>query len=487
MISHSRSTPLLGLLFPFACAAALAGERTEDFAKDPGWEGRNNRPDRGAARAIRQDFGYSPTEHAGGCAPGEMGGLITPAAEPAWYARAIPEETLEGRLAASGVLACEGPVHALIGFFNAGTVNEWRTPNTIALRIQGRGDVFYAYVEYGTKRWRAGGDAPLPFARARDPESGKEQPVGFAANGEIHVWTLSYDPEGNDGGGVITATIDGETSVCHLDEGHKADGASFNRFGLLNVAKSADSPGSLWLDDVAMNGELEEFNEDPGWEGSGNRRTYETTNVRPHLDFGFSPTRHAGGAAAGELGGRVFRGDCRQAGGLACYGDRVGPLSLDKPLRAKGKVVLRRAVTDSTTLFGFYHSKASMNVNPSQDSALPEGFLGFAIEGPSREGFFAYPAYRTRGDHRGQAEGDDRPRILPDGVPHDWALDYAPSPDGGGRITLALDGRAVHLDLPPDARIPDALFDRFGLVTTWIDGNAQEVYFDDLTYTVSQD
>src|SRR5207302_4513691 len=29
-------------------------------------------------------------------------------------------------------------------------------------------------------------------------------------------------------------------------------------------------------------------------------------------------------------------------------------------------------------------------------------------------------------------------------------------------------------------------FDRFGIVTTWIDGNAQRLYFDDLTYTCAQ-
>ena len=36
-------------------------------------------------------------------------------------------------------------------------------------------------------------------------------------------------------------------------------------------------------------------------------------------------------------------------------------------------------------------------------------------------------------------------------------------------------------------RISEATFDRFGLVTTWIDGNGQSIYFDDLTYTASED
>src|SRR5205085_1608672 len=112
-------------------------------------------------------------DNAGGKA-GEVGGFISPAAEPAYYARPIGPRTLDDPLAASGRLVCKGrQFHALVGFFNAGTVNEWRTPNTVALRLQGRGDVFYAYVEYATSRWRAGGDAPGGFPALRDPRTGR--------------------------------------------------------------------------------------------------------------------------------------------------------------------------------------------------------------------------------------------------------------------------------------------------------------------------
>src|SRR5262249_36941206 len=126
---------------------ATGKERVERFDKDPGWEGRNNRATLPEKRTVRQDFGYSRTAHAGGKV-GEIGGLITPAAEPAYYARKIGPKTLDDPLAASGRLLCKGRrFHVLVGFFNAGTDNEWRTPNTVALRLLGRGDVFYAYVE----------------------------------------------------------------------------------------------------------------------------------------------------------------------------------------------------------------------------------------------------------------------------------------------------------------------------------------------------
>jgi hypothetical protein len=54
-----------------------------------------------------------------------------------------------------------GGGHTLIGFFNTNTVNEWRTPNTIAIRIYGRGTYFLAYLDYGTGLWRAGGGSFL--------------------------------------------------------------------------------------------------------------------------------------------------------------------------------------------------------------------------------------------------------------------------------------------------------------------------------------
>ena len=201
--------------------------------------------------------------------------------------------------------------------------------------------------------------------------------------------------------------------------------------------------------------------------------------------------REAGNAvtlheAKGELGGLVWRGDCRYADRLAAYGDRLDELTLEKPLIASGKVGLRRGVTDSTTLIGFYHSEDSLEMNPSQESGFPKGFLGAAIEGPSREGFLFYPLYSTRRGESGHASGAGPPHILPDGATHDWMLEYAPAAAGGARISAWFDKKSVTLDVPATHRAAGARLNRFGLVTTWVDGNGQRVYFDDLTYTCRQ-
>jgi hypothetical protein len=466
---------------------ANGDERTEHFDHDPQWDGVNNRATSPEPQLITQDFGYSKTQHAGGVAIGEIGGLLTPAAEPCFYAKPFELKSFGERLEASGKFTCTGrQFHILVGFFNASTVNEWRTPNSIVLRLYGRGDVFYAYVEYATSRWRAGGDSPGGFSNVIEAETGRPQLKGFAG-GVPHTWSLVYDPNGNGGAGSIVAKIDDEAAVCHLDAGHKDDGATFNRFGVLNIPKSFDQGGEVWLDDLTFNGTTEHFASDPKWEAVGNHRTYRTPSVRPRFDFGFSRSNFAGGQAAGELGGEIFRGDRRYAERLAYYGDRIGPLTLNKPLRARGRLTLRRGVSDSTTLLGFFNSKSSMAVSETQPvTGFPESFLGVAVEGPSREGFLFYPVCHTSGGTVSYAYGSELPHILPNGEPHDWSLEYEPPrADEAGRLRATLDGEGGSVEIA-DLPQTQVEFDRFGIITTWIDGNAQRVYFDDLTYTTSQ-
>ena len=474
---------LLSMLSTFAepsCGQPLL-LRTETFDVDPDWDGRNNRASQPDPRQIVQNFGFDDSSSNAGGAAGEIGGFITPAGEPAYYGKIISSKSFNDTLSASGVLNVpQGGGHTLIGFFNAGTVNEWRTPNTIALRIYGRGTYFYAYAEYGTGLWRVagaalGGETAIPSGAVDYP------------------FSIDYDPNAGGGAGVILASIGSYNVTIPLDPGHKADGAMFNRFGMLNVIKSADDPGGIWLDNVTINGESYPFNTDPGWDQLNNRNTYVSTNVRPRFDFGYSPgTNFAGGQDDGEIGGQTFRGDSRDefnGSRMAYYGDELDQtLSLNQPLHAEGKVAFRRGVSDSTTLIGFFHSEDSMRSSNSQNSATPENFVGAAIEGPSAEGFYFYPTYGV--DQEGVRASGGRgaptpPYIYPDGESHLWTLDYDPSGSGGvGSIIVTLDGQAVTLNLDSGHKQIGAHFNRFGIITTHIDGSGQTVYFDDLTYAV---
>ena len=484
-LSVSVSVRLALLCMILAFAESTHGQslllKTEKFDADPGWDGTNNRATDPAPRQIVQNFGFSGSSTNAGGSAGEIGGFITPAGEPAFYGKVITPTSFSNLLSASGILNVpQGGGHTLIGFFNADTVNEWRTPNTIALRIYGRGTYFLAYLEYGTGLWRAGGTAFGGEAAI---------PSGAAA----YPFSLNYDPNGAGGLGTVCATFGSYSNVLTLDSGHKADGAIFNRFGILNVMKSADDAGQIWLDNVTINGVSHPFDSNPGWDQRNNTNTYISTNVRPRFDFGYSPgSNFAGGQSGGELGGHTFRGDSRvefNGSRMAYYGDRLNDtLSLNQPLHAEGKVGFDRGVSDSTTLIGFFHSADSMRSSDSQNSATPENFVGAAIEGPSSEGFYFYPTYGV--DQEGVRASDGRgtptpPYIYPDGESRHWTLDYHPDGNGGtGSITLTLDGQAVTLNLDAGHKEIGAHFNRFGIITTHIDGSGQTVYFDDLTYTI---
>jgi hypothetical protein len=446
--------------------SAHAAVRQEGFDQEPrNWQGINNHV--AASQAVTQDFGYMAAE-------GRVGGRITPAAEPAFYACRLPKPLgFDDRLTASGKLyVAPGAGHFLLGFFNASTLNEWRTPNTMVARINGRGEVgFHCHAEYCTGKWRAGAG----LIRKSGSYEFKEIPAG-----RVYDWTLDYKP--GDLGGTFKLTLNGESDTVSVPAEHRADGGLFTHFGVLPVLKSLDSPGEFWIDDVTINGKRFDFEADPNWEGLNNRRTYVTRNRRPLFDFGWSPTHHAGGQAAGELGGLIFRGDCRYSQKMACYGDPIGPVTLQKELWASGKVAMTRGVTDSAACFGFYNSTESMRTNSSQSRGFPRSFVGISIEGPSSEGFYFYPFSRTATSDARIPRIRDCPRIYPDGKTHTWSLKYVP-PDA---ITIMLDDQRCDFRLQLAAEELGTSFDRFGICTTWIDGNAVTMHLDDIEYTCAQ-
>jgi hypothetical protein len=470
------------LLFLLACPAMGQVLHTESFDADPDWDGLNNRSTAFDKRTIEQDFGYASDVRLAD-SPGAIGGLVTPIGVPAYYAKPIPPGGFDGPFSASGTIRIEpGAGNTLFGFFNTETINEWRTPNAIVFRVNGRGDISHVHFEYATSKWRAGAGV---IGRV-DKEADRAYPLEIP-NGGVHTWSLEYDPAGAEGRGEIVATFDDVRAACPLTEGHKADGVVFNHFGILNVVKHADSPGTLWLGDLTINGKRQDLSQDPQWDSLGNRTRFESGDVRPRFDIGYSATNYAGGNAPGEIGGLFFRGDCRYPEKLAYYGAPVKSLTLDRPIHAEGKLTLRRGVTDSTTLFGFFHSKHSVTVSDSQKHGTPMDVLGFCIEGPSSEGFFVYPVYRTHGEGTSHGIASGAKLIYPDGAPHAWAMDYLP-PDANGaaRIRLTVDETSVEIRVEPDHLSEGATFDRFGFVTPWIDGNGQVVYFDDLIFTAER-
>lgn len=465
-----------GLLLQNAAGAL----REENFDREPAnWEGINNRNEHFEARKVEQDFGYNSESNRAGGQRGEIGGRINPAGEPAYYAYRLPKPlTFESALSAEGkVYVAPGAGHFLLGFFNGDTLKEWRTANSLVVRINSRGETSHFHFEYCTSKWRANAGVIgeiVPGERI----SAKEIP-----NGKVWTWKLSYEPQA----GIATFRLGDTTAKCELEADHRTDGATFTHFGLMPIPKTWDSPGEIWIDDLKVNGMTFDFSSDPEWEGSNNRKTYVTKDTRPKFDFGWSATSFAQGQKAGELGGLIFRGDCREPARMASYGDRIGPITLNAPFEARGRIAMLRGISDATASIGFYNSVESMRVNPFQQHSVPLGFLGINIEGPSSEGFFFYPVCRLDPGNGIVADSRKAPRIYPDGKSHAWSLKYDPAANaqnGKGRVRVTLDEQSYILELPPGDRT--LTFDRFGICTPWIDGNSVTVYFDDLVYTAAQ-
>src|SRR5687767_10666395 len=110
MAKDLRGLLLTALMMPAVIGIARSEERpapvmkTQSFDRAPGWESYNNRVVPKAYPTVVQDFGYSETNFAGKL-PGEMGGQVTRASEPAFYGDRIGPNTLDDKLSASGTFA----------------------------------------------------------------------------------------------------------------------------------------------------------------------------------------------------------------------------------------------------------------------------------------------------------------------------------------------------------------------------------------------
>jgi hypothetical protein len=452
------------------------GLRTADFDSIPKWESHRARLLREyPPRLTRQGFGYSRGNHVRGSGAGEIGGSIQRSVSPAWYAAPIEERTLRDRLSASGkfsVTHSEGGSGMLFGWFHE-TSRGWRTSNSLAFRLDGNGGNYRVFYEYGTRSWLTGGAGCF---EGDAYQTTKTRPC--AADGTVHEWAIEYDPTANEGNGAMTFTLDGNVYLLPLAPGHKTDGARFNRFGMFNQQTSGDGL-EVYFDDLTLDGRHYAFERDPRWEGRANRGQYADRYVRPRHDFGYSPTRLAGGAR-GEIGGIVWRDEPP-----AFFADRVGPLSLRHSLYAEGRVTLCKATSDSAVYIGWFDSASKLNPIITSVGAEDRNVLAVLIEGPSRVGHLFRGAYRTNVG-AGETAGSG-PLIKPDGCAHRWSIRYTSGISGGsGRIEVTLDGHGQTMEVPAERIREGATFDRFGIFNLGRGGLFVELYLDDIRYSATE-
>jgi len=473
-----------------AAGATATRQKTETFDRDPQWDGKNNRPGPIQPPVVWQDFGYSPTHHAGK-ARGEIGGRVSQSLRPAWYGKVVPTATFDQPLSVSGnlsvleaqsIMGWHTQGNLYVGWFNADEHDPiWRPRNFVGFRLQSFNEPDGALVEltYGTRDWQAGGmfvNAAGGGQQRNVRELASSALLRIPPDGSKHHWSVRYDPAAANGAGEILFTFDGAETRLSLRPEHRKAGASFNRFGIFPPR----IPGRhivAYFDDIIINEQMENFDSDPQWEGIGNRERYPDPAQYGSNDFGFSQTSHAGGKA-GELGGRFFSCNPDEDPFKAYYGDRVGRLSFEHRLNARGKFVAKEFSTDSSFALGWFNSR-------KQGWPL-ENFVGVYFDSLSSEGRIVAPMYGTS---QGSKRQEGEYLIFQPGKRYDWTLDYDPAAgDGRGAITFKLAGSAVTLPLKDGDKAKGAVLDRFGVFNLqWANSKWCDAYLDNLTYTVSLD
>ncbi len=227
---------------------------------------------------------------------------------------------------------------------------------------------------------------------------------------------------------------------------------------------------TIYFGDLEYDGMADDFTKDPGWVGANNRAKIENPPVGAH-DFGFSPTTSFAGGQRGEMGGDLWR-----SGKYGYYADRIGPLSLEDRLEARGKVVLKVGAPDSNVYLGWFSS--TDKTRPPVESG---NFLGVHVGGPTRIGHYFIPRCATA---KGTMAKVEKGPVLTPGKVFDWSLLYDPTAnDGQGQLRVTLGKETVTLALKKGLKTEGARFDRFGLFNSTIGGQLVRIYLDDLTYT----
>jgi hypothetical protein len=516
----------------------------QDFSKDPGWEGVNNRVVAGNPPVVRQDFGWrrGAARHAG---PNEIGGIVYQSRTPAWYAMPIGRPlTFDDPLSASGNMAIMPFAKdlfmgaAYIGFFNSARQG-WRPWSSMAIRVtrQVSHEVTFG-IDSMSALWNG---------------HGYETDIAVPADGQIHAWRFTYDPnvvppqkwpdpalrsylthrrqtaaeiyekakkaepdltfehlqnrlQDALAMGLIAyfARPKGDFYTLLQDEGQRKGLATIqidhgreyrdwlprwvrdapvgmDRFGIFNM-QIYHRRIELYVADLTVNGNTIDLSEDPGWERRGNRVRFLEEDFQQQ-NFGYSQTNWAG-AGAGEIGGVFYRTEPDDPL-HGYYADDIGKLTLEEPIAFSGTLCFVEGGTDGGMFFGYFNAQDFLRDIPASQSGMPlNNMLGIVVEGPTRIGYrftaLCSPTPKA-------ATRQNGPVFLPTADPHRFSFSYDPQANGHcGRITIVLDDRPFALDLTPAQRAAGIRLDRFGVANIRKGGKYVTLYLDDLSYTVNR-
>ncbi|MEX0678804.1 MAG: PEP-CTERM sorting domain-containing protein [Pirellulales bacterium] len=221
-----------------------------DFSVNPNWDGVGNK------RTFTDpylygvnDFGHRTTNHAGG-SPGELGGLMWRVEDSdenlqAYYADDVGNVNLGDRLVASGKIAADRfstDAGLMLGWFNAGE-QDWPPSNFVGVYMDSLSSVGRFFT-------------PMYGTAAGSYQYGNDPFLLLPPDGTPRPWIVDYDPNGAGGLGTLTVTLDGDSRTITLEPGHKAQGATLNRFGIFNMQDNNGKHAVIYLDDISYTSAL---------------------------------------------------------------------------------------------------------------------------------------------------------------------------------------------------------------------------------------
>lgn len=523
-------------------AAEPLMEVRQDFAADPGWEHFNNRIENISPPLVRQDFGWSRTQHAGGATPGEIGGKVLRSRTPAFYAAKIGPFSFKDRLSASGrITLMPNPSfqNVYLGFFNAQRQG-FRPWSSMVIRFAkgqrdtrlGKGESSSSvFIDYVTAKWEAGG---------------RETELSIPADGSQHTWEFNYDPDARAGGvwpdgklEKVFATKEG-TFAKYLTKAQQADPSLttekfraqleqvrelgliklWSRRGveLVETLRQANGRGliTVRLDDgptykrYLTPGHYDSpcildrfgiFNFQTPQGAASELYISELVLNGAKIDLQTDPGWDAQGNRAEyvekDFAGRMSFGysatnHAGQASGeiggtfthaeaplFAFYGDEVGTLTLDDRLSFSGSIAYLKGETDAGMSFGFFNLKDKVPGPVPRDGIILRHALKMNITDNGNGWAFTPWACLSQIVTKGVG-----PMFYPDSNRRRFKLEYDPAGNGGlGRLEVTLDEHRAHLNLTAAQRASGATFDHFGLINSHCGGKMATVYFDDMTYS----
>lgn len=426
---------------------------------------------RPACHTTRFSFGWSKTRRAGGRGGGEIGGLLSRSSSVLAKYGTPSSGSFDTPLSATGLIRVPDVTGggAQFGWYSEEGSTEWRTSNTLTLRVSG-----------DTLGWRLYPDATsTDYLAASAGAMPSDARFSYAKS---YRWTVNYTPATSQ----VTTQVQEVggpslwTSTYTIPAELRADGAAFDRFGILSQQVELAAPMRLFLDDVTVNGTTYTFDSDPGWQGSNNSYKAKDCSVHGRQDFG---------AEQLGIGGTIWRG------AKGWFADVTAvPLDGDDVLYAEGSLQLSQATSDADVYLGWFDADSTWTAGPP--AVVTNDAVYASVGAPSRVGFRFTPVFRssTGQSARYAFSGPDQfrqPLLNARGSSRRFSICYRPRGDGSATLTATLGADAAFgiprarsvVQVPASVRSTGLSVDHFGLFAGQDGGHSVGLRVDDLQYT----